>query len=237
MVARKHPVLAIDILSLFPGIFSGPFRESMIRLAKKKGLVKIQVHDLRKFAAGKRRPCDDKPYGGGAGMVMMAEPLLKAVESLKKRSPQARVILMTPQGVRWTQREAGRLARERHLILVCGRYEGVDERFRELAVDFEISVGDFVTTGGELPALCVVDSLVRLVPGVLGNEQSLREESFQEGLLDYPHYTRPRVFRGEAVPEVLLSGDHAKVVKWRKEQAYRRTRERRPDLLESELNS
>jgi tRNA (guanine37-N1)-methyltransferase len=213
-------------------MFAGPFRESMIRLAKAKGLVRIRVHDLRRFATDKHRRCDDKPFGGGPGMVLTAEPIFRAVEWLKKKDPEAKVVLLCPQGRPFSQQEAGRLSGLRHLILLCGRYEGVDERVREHAVDLEISVGDFVATGGELPAMCVVDSVIRLVPGVVGNADSIRQESFQEGLLDHPHYTRPRVFRGWAVPGALLSGDHKRVTAWRREQAERRTRERRPDLLE-----
>lgn len=212
-------------------MFVGPFRESMIRLAKKKGLVKIQVHNLRRFTLDRHKTCDDKPFGGGPGMVMMAEPLFKGIEFLKARRPGAKVILLAPQGKKYNQREAWQLSRESHLILVCGHYEEVDERVREHLIDAEYSIGDFITTGGELPAMCLVDSLVRLVPGVVGNKDSIQHESFQNGLLDHPHYTRPRVFRGFSVPEVLLSGDHKKVEAWRKEQALRRTQERRPDLL------
>ncbi len=203
----------------------------MIRLAKKKGLVKIQVHNLRRFTLDRHKTCDDKPFGGGPGMVMMAEPLFKGIEFLKARRPGAKVILLAPQGKKYNQREAWQLSRESHLILVCGHYEEVDERVREHLIDAEYSIGDFITTGGELPAMCLVDSLVRLVPGVVGNKDSIQHESFQNGLLDHPHYTRPRVFRGFSVPEVLLSGDHKKVEAWRKEQALRRTQERRPDLL------
>ena len=212
-------------------MFAGPFRESMIRLAKKKGLVKIQVHNLRRFTDDRHKTCDDKPFGGGPGMVMMAEPLFKGIEFLKARRPGAKVILLTPQGKKYTQREAWQLSRENRFILVCGHYEEVDERVREHLIDAEYSIGDFIATGGELPAMCLVDSLVRLVPGVVGNKDSIQHESFQNGLLDHPHYTRPRVFRGFAVPEVLLSGDHKKVEAWRREQALRRTQERRPDLL------
>ncbi|MBI4550577.1 MAG: tRNA (guanosine(37)-N1)-methyltransferase TrmD [Candidatus Omnitrophica bacterium] len=226
---RKEPALTIEILTLFPEMFAGPFRESMIRLAKEKGLVKIKVHNLRRWARDKHRSCDDKPYGGGAGMVMMVEPIHDALEHLKAK-PGAEVVLLSPQGERFSQDLAWELARRKRLILICGHYEGVDERVREHYVDREISVGDFVLTGGELPAMCVADSLVRLVPGVVGNQDSIRHESFQEGLLEYPHYTRPREFRGMTVPDVLLSGDHKKVEEWRKKQALARTRERRPDL-------
>ena len=230
-MSKKGPLLTVDILTIFPEMFAGPFRESMIRLAKKKGLVKIQVHNLRRFTHDRHKTCDDKPFGGGPGMVMMAEPLFEAIEFLKARRPGAKVILLTPQGKPYVQKDAWQLSRESELILVCGHYEEVDERVRERLIDMEYSIGDFITTGGELPAMCLVDSLVRLVPGVVGNKDSIQHESFQNGLLDHPHYTRPRVFRGLAVPEVLLSGDHKKVEAWRKEQALRRTRERRPDLL------
>ena len=164
-------------------------------------------------------------------MVMMAQPVVDAVESLKKRSPEAKVILLSPQGKKFDQQEAWRLSRVDHLILLCGHYEGIDDRVKEVVVDEEISIGDFITTGGETPAMCLVDSLIRLVPGVVGNEESVLQESFQNGLLDHPHYTRPRIFRGLEVPPVLLSGDHKKVTDWRREQARLRTKERRPDLL------
>ena len=206
----------------------------MIRLAKARGLVKIQLHNLRKFANGKHKMCDDKPFGGGPGMVMIPGPIFDSIEFLKKKYSDAKVLLMTPQGKPFIQEDAWRFSRMGHLIILCGHYEGVDERVRQFGVDYEISVGDFVTTGGELPAMCVVDSIVRLVPGVVGNQDSIKQESFQDGLLDYPHYTRPRVFRGHAVPHILVSGDHKKIGQWRREQAFRLTRERRPDLLKGE---
>lgn len=231
---KKEPHLEIDVLTLFPGMFMGPFRESMLKLAKRKGLVKIRVRDLRKYTLDRHRKCDDKPYGGGPGMVMMAQPIFDAVEALKKRKANAKVVLLTPAGKRLTQKLAGELAKAKNLILICGHYEGVDERVCEHLADEEISIGDFVLTGGELAAMCLVDSLVRLVPGVVGNAESIEQESFQGGLLDFPHYTRPRIFRGWEVPPALLAGDHDKVAKWRKEQAYLRTRKRRPDLMEKE---
>lgn len=212
-------------------MFDGPFRESMIRLAKRKGLIRIKIHNLRRFAKGRHRKCDDKPYGGGPGMVMMAEPVFGAIDALKRNAPDSKVVLLSPQGERFTQARAWELSHLGHLIVLCGHYEGIDERVREFGVDLEFSVGDFVTTGGEIPAMGLVDSVVRLVPGVVGNEKSIREESFQNGLLDHPHYTRPSIFRGHAVPAALLSGDHEKVTRWRAQQAYLRTRERRPDLL------
>jgi len=191
----------------------------------------VQVTDIRDFAEGKHRVTDDVPYGGGAGMVMKPEPLVKAIEAAKQRRPSARVILMSPQGARFDQARAQALVRDGELILVCGRYEGVDERVLGW-IDEELSVGDFVLTGGELAALAVIDAAARLVPGVLGNDLSPQSESFAgEGLLEGPQYTRPPEFRGLKVPEVLLSGDHAKIAQWRREQALSRTRERRPDLL------
>lgn len=230
----KPPLLAIDILTLFPGMFEGPFRESMIKLSKRKGLVRIRVHNLRKFTRDKHRKCDDKPFGGGPGMVMMAQPIFDAVESLRKKSPDSRVVLFSPQGERLTQRIAGRMAGLTSLILICGHYEGVDERVREQIVDEEISIGDFVLTGGELPAMCFVDSVVRLVPGVVGNPESLLRESFQNGTLDFPHYTRPRVFRGIEVPDVLLTGDHDRIETWRMDQVRSKTKKLRPDLLRND---
>ena len=191
----------------------------------------MQVTDIRDFAEGKHRVTDDVPYGGGAGMVMKPEPLVKAIEAAKQRRPSARVILMSPQGARFDQARAQALVRDGELILVCGRYEGVDERVLGW-IDEELSVGDFVLTGGELAALAVIDAAARLVPGVLGNDLSPQSESFAgEGLLEGPQYTRPPEFRGLKVPEVLPSGDHAKIAQWRREQALSRTRERRPDLL------
>lgn len=223
--------LAIDVVTLFPEMFEGPFKESMIRIARQKRLVDIRVIPLRKFTKDRHKTADDKPFGGGPGMVMKPEPIFDCVEHLKKDSPKAWVILLTPAGERFHQKLAQKLSGKKHLILLCGHYEGVDERVREHLVDQEISIGDFVLTGGEVAAMAVVDSLVRLRPGVLGNADSLKHESFQEGLLDYPHYTRPRTFRGYSVPEILVSGKHDQVDEWRRDQAVKRTRERRPDLL------
>jgi tRNA (guanine37-N1)-methyltransferase len=203
----------------------------MIQKAQERGIVSIEVHPLRKYTTDRHKTCDDRPFGGGPGMVMKSEPLFACVEDLKKGTRGARVVLMSPLGRVFNQKEAGRLARLKHLIFICGHYEGVDERVREHLIDEEISIGDFITTGGELPCMCVVDSIVRLIPGVVGNEQSIQEESFQRNLLDFPHYTRPAVFRGLRVPEVLLSGDHQKVASWREEQAVTRTLKLRPDLL------
>ena len=222
---------AVEILTLFPRMVAAPLEESILGKARARGLLRVQVTDIRDFAEGKHRVTDDVPYGGGAGMVMKPEPLVAAIEAAKEREPQARVVLMSPQGRRFDQEKALQLSRQPALVLVCGRYEGVDERVLRW-VDEELSLGDFVLTGGELAALAVVDAVARLLPGVLGNELSAQSESFAgEGLLEGPQYTRPPEFRGLRVPEVLLSGDHAKIAGWRREQAMARTRERRPDLL------
>lgn len=224
--------MRIDVLTIFPGMFQGPLSESMLRRARERGLVDIHVHDLREFTDDRHRTTDDYPFGGGPGMVMKPEPIFRAVEHvLAQTGGPARVILLTPQGRLLNQELAWELSRERHLILICGRYEGVDERVRiGLATD-EVSIGDYVLTGGELPAMVLIDAVVRLVPGVLGDERSPQEESFTDGLLEGPHYTRPREFRGMAVPEVLLSGHHEQIRRWRRKEALRRTLERRPDLL------
>jgi tRNA (guanine37-N1)-methyltransferase len=222
---------AVEILTLFPRMVAAPLEESILGKARAKGLLRVQVTDIRDYAEGKHRVTDDVPYGGGAGMVMKPEPLVAAIEAARQREPQARVVLMSPQGRRFDQEKAVELSRQPALVLVCGRYEGVDERVLRW-VDEELSLGDFVLTGGELAALAVVDAVARLLPGVLGNELSAQSESFAgEGLLEGPQYTRPPEFRGLRVPEVLLSGDHAKIAGWRREQAMARTRERRPDLL------
>lgn len=226
--------LRIDIVTLFPEMFEGPFRESMIRIAQEKGIVRIQVINLRRYTRDKHQTADDKPFGGGPGMVMKPEPIFRCVETLKRKSPGACVVLFAPSGQCFDQKLAQRLSRKKHLILICGHYEGVDERVREHLADEEISIGDFVLTGGEIPAMVIVDSVTRLLPGVLGNRRSLESESFCEGLLDYPHYTRPRVFRDYSVPEVLFSGDHDKVKCWRETQAKERTCQSRPDLLDKE---
>jgi tRNA (guanine37-N1)-methyltransferase len=226
-------VLSVEVLTLFPRMIAAPLDESILGRAREKGLLRVQVTDIREFAEGKHRVTDDVPYGGGAGMVMKPEPLVAAIEAAKAREPSARVVLMSPQGRRFDQRAAHELLLREKLILVCGRYEGVDERVLDW-VDEEISLGDFVITGGEFAALAVVDAVARLLPGVLGNADSPIEESFAgEGLLEGPQYTRPPEFRGRKVPEVLLSGDHAKIAAWRREQALLRTRARRPDLLKS----
>ena len=223
--------MRIDVVTLFPGMFGGPFGESIVARARAAGIVDIQIHNLRDWTTDRHRTADDRPFGGGAGMVMKPEPLFKAVEALR-RGPESVVVLLTPQGELLRQPMVAGLAQHEHLILVCGHYEGVDERFVEHAVDREVSIGDYVLSGGELPAMVLVDVIVRLLPGALGSPESAGDESHSQGLLEYPHYTRPAAFRGWKVPEILLSGNHAEVERWRREQARERTRRRRPDLLQ-----
>jgi tRNA (guanine37-N1)-methyltransferase len=223
----------IDILTLFPAMFRGPFDESIVRRAADSGAVEIQLVDIRDFSDDRHRTVDDTPFGGGPGMVLKAPPVFAAVESVRR--DDTRVVLLTPQGRRFSQAIAQEYARAPHVVLVCGHYEGFDERIRSHLVDEELSIGDFVLTGGELAAMVVVDAVTRLLPGVLGGEQSLDEESHSSGLLEYPQYTRPREFRGLEVPEALLSGNHARIAAWRREQALRRTAARRPDLLTQPL--
>lgn len=221
--------MRIDIITLFPGMFQGPFEESIVKRAVDRGLLDIRVHNLRDYAEGRHQVVDDYPYGGGVGMVLKPDPVYAAVDSV--RSEGARVVLLSAQGRLLTQAAAGELSRLAHLVLVCGHYEGVDERVAQGLADDEISIGDYVLTGGEIPAMVVCDAVVRLIPGVLGAAESARDESFADGLLEYPHYTRPPDFRGAAVPEVLLSGNHAKVAEWRRAQSLLRTLRRRPELL------
>lgn len=225
----RRPGLRVDIVTLFPGMFEGPLSESIVQRARLKGLLDLGFVNPRDFAPDKRRTVDDRPYGGGAGMVLAPEPLYQAVRKARRKG--SKVILLSPQGRKFDQALARRLARERHLILVCGRYEGVDERFLDF-VDLELSVGDFVLTGGEIPAMAVVDATARLLPGVLAKEDAAAAESFTDGRLDYPQYTRPEVWRGRRTPPVLLSGDHARIAQWRRRAAERATRRKRPDLLE-----
>lgn len=224
----------IDILTLFPGFFRGPLRESILGRGRESGAADIRVTDIRDFARDRHRKTDDSPYGGGAGMVMKPGPLVRALEYASEETPSAPRILLTPQGDPLDQSRVESLADGDGVILACGRYEGVDQRVRDGWIDQEISIGDFVLSGGEPAALVLVDAIVRLLPGVLGNRSSLDEESFSDGRLEYPHYTRPRNFRGREVPDVLLSGDHGRIAEWRREQALERTKERRPDLLEDE---
>lgn len=224
--------MIFDVLTLFPAMFDSPFQESILARAIKQGLLEVHAHNLRDWAEGKHLTTDDSPYGGGAGMVMKPEPVARALGALKQRSPKSRVLLMTPQGKPFNQDHACELAQEDGLIFVCGRYEGFDERIRQSLVDDEYSIGDFVLTGGELPAMVMIDAISRHLPGVLGSSGSALTDSFADGLLEYPQYTRPAVFNGVAVPEVLLSGDHGKIACWRKEQQILRTLQRRPELLE-----
>ncbi len=223
--------MRIDIVTLFPGMVEPVLAESMLGRARARGLVDIRAVNLRDYAEGKHRVTDDYQFGGGGGMVLKPEPLFAAVETL--RTPGARVVLMDPRGRTFTQQVATELAREAHLILLAGRYEGVDERVSELLADDAISIGDYVLTGGELPALVVTDAVARLLPGVLGAEGAVERESFASGLLEPPQYTRPEEFRGAKVPAVLLSGDHARIARWRRLQALWLTWQERPDLLES----
>lgn len=223
-------VLPIDVVTLFPDFFTSPLKESIIKIAQKKH-VAITVHDLRAYTTDKHRTCDDKPFGGGPGMVMKPEPIFKCIETIKETRPKSRVIFLTPQGVPLTQQKMQHVAESDGCILLCGHYEGVDQRVRDALVDEEISIGDYVLTGGEIPALCLIDGVVRLIPGVLGNDESIIHESFQTNMLDHPHYTRPQTYRAMPVPEVLTSGDHGKIEKWRAEQARALTKKRRKDLL------
>jgi tRNA (guanine37-N1)-methyltransferase len=226
--------MKIDVLSLFPDMFSGVFGQSILKKAQEKSAVQFHVLDFREFATNKHRNVDDYPYGGGAGMVLTPQPLFDAVETLtKETSEEPRVILLCPQGERFSQKKAEELAKERHLIFLCGHYEGYDERIRKHLVTDEISIGDYVLTGGELGAMVVIDAVTRLLPGVLGKEESHLQDSFSTGLLEHPQYTRPADFRGMKVPDVLMSGNHKNIEEWRKKESLKRTYERRPDLLEN----
>lgn len=222
--------MKIDVLTLFPAMFAGPLDESIIARARRAGLLDLKIHDLRTWTHDRHRTVDDKPFGGGPGMLLKPEPIFEAVEALAR--PETRVVLLSPAGRKFTQSVARELSSVPDLMLVCGHYEGFDERIRQALAHDELSIGDYVLTNGGLPAMVIVDAVTRLLPGVLGDDQSASEESFSSGLLEYPQYTRPAEFRGMKVPEVLLSGNHAEIAKWRAEQARLRTRERRPDLLE-----
>lgn len=221
--------MRIDILSLFPDYFKGPFDESIVKIARKKGIIELNLIDIRDFADNKHRKVDDRPYGGGPGMVMMPQPTTSAIRSVK--TPSSRVIYLSPQGSPLTAVKCRELAKIEHLILLCGHYEGVDERVLQNDVDEEISIGDYVLTNGCLPAIVLVDALVRFVPGVLGHESAANEDSFEDGRFDCPHYTRPEMFEGKKVPEVLLNGDHKKIEEWRRKVALEKTKRVRPDLL------
>jgi tRNA (guanine37-N1)-methyltransferase len=225
----------VDILTLFPDMFHGPFEESIIKRARTAGLISIAVHDIRDWAPGKHRQCDDTPYGGGGGMVIKPEPVFLAVEAVLGMEPGAPapcpIVLLTPQGRLFTQDIAHELSRHQRLALICGRYEGVDERVRAHLVTDEISIGDYVLSGGELAAMVIVDAVTRVLPGALGDPGATLNDSHAYGLLEHPHYTRPALYRGWPVPEILLSGHHANLSRWRREASLRRTWERRPDLL------
>jgi tRNA (guanine37-N1)-methyltransferase len=221
--------MRIDVLTIFPAIIEGPLRESLLGKAIEAGILDVRVHDIRDHATGRHRQVDDEPFGGGPGMVMMADPVFGAVEALGEG--HKRVILLSPAGRRLDQPLVRELAAEPWLVLVSGRYEGVDERVVEGLPAEEVSIGDYVVSGGELPALVVIEAVTRLVPGVVGTEESLARESFEEGLLDHPHYTRPQEYRGLRVPDVLVSGDHARIEEWRRRAAEEKTRRNRPDLL------
>lgn len=226
-------MMKIDVLSLFPEMFDGVLHSSIMKKAQENEAVLFSVTDFREFSGNKHHKVDDYPYGGGAGMVLKAEPLFAAVESLTlDESKKTRVILMCPQGERFTQQKAEELSAEEHLVFLCGHYEGYDERIREYLVTDELSLGDFVLTGGEVASMAIIDSVVRLLPNVLGNSDSPVHDSFSTGLLEHPQYTRPADFRGMKVPDILLSGDHGKIEKWRQEQSLKRTFERRKDLLD-----
>ncbi len=225
--------MKVDVLTLFPEMFTGVFESSILGKANDKGIVSLNAINFRDFSLSKHHTVDDTPYGGGGGMVLKPEPIFAAVEHVMTTSDKpARVILMCPQGETFTQKKAEELSQEEHLIFICGHYEGYDERIREHLVTDELSVGDYVLTGGEIPAMTVIDAVVRLLPGVLGNEMSAVTDSFSTGLLEYPHYTRPAEFRGWKVPDMLLSGHHANIDVWRRQQALKRTFTRRPDLLD-----
>jgi tRNA (guanine37-N1)-methyltransferase len=228
--------MKIDIVTLFPEICHAPLSESIMKRAQEKGLVDLHIHNLRDWTRDKHHVVDDAPFGGGQGMVMKPEPIFAAVEDLEHRTPTighrtSKVILMSPAGRRFDQRMASELAGESHLVIICGHYEGVDHRVIERLVDLEISIGDYVLTNGAIAAIVLVDVIVRLLPGVLGDDESAADDSFSSGLLEAPHYTRPADFRRWKVPQVLLSGNHAEIAKWRKEQALKRTKQNRPDLL------
>jgi len=222
--------MRIDVITIFPGMLEGFLRESMMKRAAKLGALDLRMVNLRDFTHDRHKTTDDRPFGGGPGMVMKPEPLFEAIEAI--RTPESRVILMSPAGRPFRQAVARELAASPHLVFVCGHYEGVDQRVIDELVDDEISIGDYVLTNGALPAAVVIDAVVRLLPGVLGGEGAAEQESFSEGLLEYPQYTRPAEFRGLPVPEILQSGDHAAIARWRAEQARARTKERRPDLLD-----
>jgi len=226
--------MRIDVISIFPKMFEPVLGESIIKRAQAKNKVKINIHDLRDYTLDRHRKVDDRPFGGGAGMVIGPEPIFRAVEAVRAKGKGTRVVLLTPQGRKLEQKLAKRFAKYKQIVLICGHYEGIDERVRKHLVDEEISIGDYVLTGGELPAMVLIDSIVRLIPGVLGEKKSLKSESFEGNLLEYPQYTRPANFKGLRVPEILLSGNHTAIEEWRKKEALKKTKERRPDLFKGE---
>ncbi len=223
--------MQFDIVTIFPGMFASVLDSSILKRAAEKGKLLVKIHNLRDYAEGRHQNTDDTPYGGGAGMVMKVEPIVKCLKAVEKKKKGFK-ILLTPAGKTFDQAMAKKLAKKKNIILVCGHYEGFDRRVADY-VDEEVSIGDYVLTGGEIPAMAIVDAVTRLLPGVLGNAESIKNESFMENLLDYPHYTRPAVFKGKKVPEVLLSGNHALIEAWRKEEALKLTKKIRPDLLKS----
>ena len=223
--------MTIDVLTLFPEMLRGILAESILKIAQEKGLLTVRLHNIRDYAQDKHHKVDDRPYGGGPGMVMTPQPVIDAVDAVRGDDTEAKVVILSPQGRVFNQGVAGELAGERRLILICGRYEGFDERILHILKPLELSIGDYVLSGGEIPAMVIIDGITRLLPGVLGDPESATHESFQGGLLDFPQYTRPAEYRGLNVPEVLLSGNHAEIERWREEQALKRTRLRRADLL------
>jgi tRNA (guanine37-N1)-methyltransferase len=225
--------MKFDVVTIFPRMIEAGLAEGVVGRGVEKGLVDVRVHDLRAFTTDRHRTVDDVPYGGGPGMVMKVEPFVRALEAIRaERGTPDAVVLLSPQGRRFDQAEAERLSGLGHVVLLCGRYEGIDERVREVVATEELSIGDFVVSGGETPALMVIDAVSRMVPGVVGDPESVEQDSFAQGILDHPHYTRPAEFAGHRVPDVLLSGHHAEVRRWRMQQALQRTIERRPDLIE-----
>lgn len=225
-------MVKFDVLSIFPEMFSSPLNFSLLKKAQEKGLLSISLHDIRNWADDKHKMTDDAPYGGGCGMVMKVEPVEKALSAIKNPEGSSIVVLMTPQGEVLNQKIAAELAEKNNIVIICGRYEGIDERIRKHLVDREISIGDYILTGGELPAMILIDAVCRHIPDVLGNPESAKNESFCENLLEYPQYTRPAEYKGWPVPEVLLSGNHAEIELWRRKESLKKTYQRRPDLLE-----
>jgi tRNA (guanine37-N1)-methyltransferase len=225
-------MMKFDVLSIFPGMFAGPLGDSIMKRAQDEGLLQIRYHDLRDYTLDKHKRVDDSPFGGGAGMIMNVEPIVRAIEEVKKDRPKAHTILLSPGGSKFDQAKAQTLSELEEIILVCGRYEGVDERVHQNYVDEELSIGDYVLSGGEVPAMVIIEAVSRLLPGVLGHEEALTEESFNSPMLEYPQYTRPREFRGISVPEILLSGHHENIRAWQREEALKKTARQRPDLLD-----